>query len=154
MKIIAHRANIDGPSEEENSPKQIDKCIDLDYDVEIDIRYDLITKKIWLGHDNPQYEVDYTWLNERKKYLWIHCKNIQSLCEFSINNFLGYNYFWHQIDDHTLTSKNYIWSYPGKPHTTRSIIVMPELNMEITSMRDLRGLDCYGICTDYPRRLL
>ena len=41
MKLIAHRANINGPdSSTENSPDQIDKCIEQGYDVEVDIRYD------------------------------------------------------------------------------------------------------------------
>jgi hypothetical protein len=34
--------------------------------------------------------------------------------------------FWHQNDDFTLTSKNYIWTYPGQPYTASSVIVMPE----------------------------
>ena len=39
MKIIAHRANLSGPnSKNENKLSSIKKCIDLGYDVEIDIR--------------------------------------------------------------------------------------------------------------------
>jgi hypothetical protein len=25
------------------------------------------------------------------------------------------HYFWHQEDDYTITSKGFIWVYPGKP---------------------------------------
>ena len=56
MKLIAHRANIDGPDESTaNEPKQIDKCIEQGYDVEIDVRYDPKTERLWLGHDEPKY---------------------------------------------------------------------------------------------------
>ena len=53
-RIIAHRGNIGGSNPEvENSPEQIDKCISEGYDVEIDLRYDDLTKTLWLGHDSP-----------------------------------------------------------------------------------------------------
>ena len=66
MKIIAHRANIGGQdSAVENSPEQIDKCIELGYDVEIDLRYHKTTDTFWLGHDEPQYKVSMWWLAKR-----------------------------------------------------------------------------------------
>ena len=151
MKLIAHRANIDGPnSDTENNPKQIQKCIEDGYDVEIDVRYDPKTERLWLGHDEPQYAVTWWWLAGRSKHLWIHCKDITTLHTFS-NGTSGYNYFWHQEDDFTLTSKNYIWTYPGKPYTNHSIIVMPEWNN--SDWDSLKVSDCYGICTDYVEKL-
>ena len=48
MKIIAHRANLDGPnSRNENQISSINNCLDLGFDVEIDIR--LLDGKIILG---------------------------------------------------------------------------------------------------------
>jgi hypothetical protein len=62
-------------------------------------------------------------------------------------NTSGYNYFWHQEDDYTLTSKNFIWTYPGKEYKSKSVIVMPEWgNMSYDA---LRNVECYGICSDY-----
>ena len=150
MRIIAHPGNINGPSEDENSIEQITTCLDLGYDVEIDVRYDPLTSVFWLGHDEPEYKISWKWLANRHERLWIHCKNIRTLYEFAQRASSEYQYFWHQEDDFTLTSGNIIWTYPGKPYTPRSVVVMPELNMEITNMSDLKGLDCYGICTDYP----
>ena len=63
----------------------------------------------------------------------------------------GYNYFWHQEDDFTLTSKQFIWSYPGKPYTSRSIIVMPEQSN--LSWESLKVTNCHGICSDYIEKL-
>ncbi|MGR3914956.1 MAG: hypothetical protein OD918_10690 [Gammaproteobacteria bacterium] len=34
-----------------------------------------------------------------------------------------------------------------------SIIVMPEWNREIGKLGELAGMNCHGICTDYPLRL-
>ena len=151
MKLIAHRGNTNGPNPEtENCPQQIKNCIDQGYDVEIDLRYDTSTNELWLGHDKPQYNISWYFLAENLHSLWIHCKDLTTLHEFS-DRTSGYNYFWHQKDDHTLTSKKFIWSYPGQPHTNKSVIVMPEeTNM---SWDLLRVTNCYGICTDYVEKL-
>lgn len=149
MKIIAHRANIGGPNLNiENSLEQIDKCINLGYDVEIDVR--LENKSFYLGHDNPEYKVTISWLQERKDRLWIHCKNFECLDIFS-SNFCDFNYFWHQEDDYTITSKSIIWSYPGKNYNNNTVIVMPEWNTD--NLEDLKDASCFGICTDYPERI-
>lgn len=149
MKLIAHRGNISGPNPlEENKPEYIEKAIDLGYDVEIDIRYDVYDKSLYLGHDEPQYLVNWFWLSKYRDKLWIHCKNIESLYEFSSGT-SGFNYFWHQTDDFTLTSQNYIWTFPGKSYTPQSVIVMPETSTGRTKLSDLKVYNCYGICSDY-----
>jgi hypothetical protein len=151
MKMIAHRANLNGPNLlTENSPEQIQHCIENGVDVEIDVRYDPKTERLWLGHDEPQYPVTWWWLAGRSEHLWIHCKDITTLHTFT-NATSGYNYFWHQEDDFTLTSKQYIWTYPGKPYTSKSVIVMPEWNEP--NWDTLRVTNCYGICTDYVEKL-
>ena len=151
MKIIAHRANIYGPIPSiENKPKQIDICINQGYEVEIDVRFDPKTEIFWLGHDKPEYSVNWAWLEKRAKNIWIHCKDINSLNVLSQNS-SNYHYFWHQNDDYTLTSKKFIWTYPGKSYTEKSIIVMPE--WEKIDWNILKKTNCYGICTDYPSKL-
>jgi len=154
MKIIAHRGNIDGPNPlTENQPETIDKAIELGFDVEIDIRYDMIDGQFYLGHDYPQYVVTPYWLAQRMDHLWIHCKNIDALYHF-VTKTGGYNYFWHQTDNYTLTSKNYIWTYPGQSYTSSSIIVMPELAIKQDDFNNLIVYNCYGVCTDYPQLLV
>ena len=73
--------------------------------------------------------------------MWIHCKNIEAV-EFFNLLFETYHYFWHQEDTVTLTSKNFIWAYPGKQPINRSIAVMPELLNDNTDT-------CLGICSDF-----
>lgn len=71
--------------------------------------------------------------------MWIHCKNFEALDYFSKQK-ENYNYFWHQEDDFTITSKGFIWTYPGKEVGDLSVIV------------DLEGdsvYNCYAICSDY-----
>jgi len=41
-----------------------------------------------------------------------------------------------------LTSKNYIWAYPGKQSIIGSIAVMPEIYTDDITQ-------CIGICSDY-----
>lgn len=147
MKLIAHRGNLFGSNiDKENHPDYIDNAISLNYDVEIDIR--ITNLKLYLGHDNPQYQVSLSWLIERLKYIWIHCKNIEAL-EFFSNNQTDFNYFWHQNDDFTLTSKNYIWTYPGKSYTSNSIIVMPENTFLSSHLKEIKNLNCFGVCSDH-----
>jgi hypothetical protein len=140
MILIAHRGNINGQFESyENEPNYIDEALKKGYDVEIDIW--VIEGNFYLGHDKPQYGITLEWLDKRKNELWIHCKNIEAMEWF--NSLLGtYNYFWHQEDTLTLTSKGYIWAYPGKQPIKTSIAVMPEIYNDDISQ-------CLGICSDY-----
>ena len=141
MILISHRGNINGPiPEAENRPDYIEDTIRLGYDVEIDIW--LEGNMLFLGHDEPQYEVSIEWLQCRRKSLWIHCKNIEAVVYFNSIIKDKYNYFWHQEDTITLTSHRYIWAYPGNQPIKNSIAVMPEINNDNIS-------ECIGICSDY-----
>lgn len=143
MILISHRGNIDGRIESlENKPDYIDFAISKGYDVEIDIWHKDNT--IWLGHDSPEYAIDMNWLSERSENLWVHCKNTEAVSYFRECG-TELNYFWHQSDDVTLTSKRHIWSYPGKQPICGSIAVMPELFNDDLS-------ECIGICSDLINR--
>tara|TARA_R110001583_G_scaffold162880_1_gene315110 strand:- start:3907 stop:4344 length:438 start_codon:yes stop_codon:yes gene_type:complete len=138
MILISHRGNIDKKLLNlENHPDYIDQAIGLDYSVEVDIR--VIEGSFYLGHDKPQYGVTQDWLNKRLDKLWIHCKNIEAVEWFAM---IGrFNYFWHETDTLTLTSKGYIWVYPGKQIVKNSIAVLPEIFNDNIS-------ECVGICSD------
>jgi len=142
MKYISHRGNIDGkiPSME-NHPSYIDKAIALGYEVEVDVW--MVEGVLLLGHDEPQYGVTQSWLNDRVDKLWIHCKNIEAMEWF--NAIGGFNFFWHETDTVTLTSKRYIWAYPGKQPIADSIAVMPEIHNDSV-------VSCIGICSDVIKK--
>lgn len=140
MIKISHRGNINGKFESyENEPNYIDLAISKGYDVEVDVWF--IDNILWLGHDNPQYGVDFRWFRDRLSKLWIHCKDINSVIYFKECGY-DFNYFWHQEDHITLTSLNFIWAYPGKQPIKYSISVLPEINNEDTSL-------CLGVCSDF-----
>ena len=148
MYIIAHRGNTNGPSEDENSIDQILGALSEGLDVEIDVR--TVDGILYLGHDEPQ-EILPDWLIDKfNSNLWIHCKDIDSLYLVS-TLYPNSNYFWHQSDDATVTSKGYFWTYPGKQITEKSILVLPEILSEQES-NSLINNNPYAICTDYPFR--
>lgn len=140
-KLISHRGNINGVlKERENTPSYIDYAISLGYDVEIDVRY--IDGKLYLGHDNPDTLIDADFLHKRSKKLWVHCKNIEALYRLIDSDI---NIFFHNVDEVVLTSHGFLWTYPGKLLTNRSICVLPE--MANYSQEQLKS--CFGICSDY-----
>lgn len=140
MILISHRGNTNGSIESyENEPNYIDLAIKKGYDVEVDVWYK--DNMLWLGHDKPDYVIDFRWFIDRISKLWIHCKNIEAIvyfreCEYDVN------YFWHENDTLTLTSLKYIWVFPGKQPIKNSIAVMPDINNDDISQ-------CLGICSDY-----
>ena len=141
MKLIPHRGNLYGPNpNEENNPQYIIDTLELGYDVEIDVWY--IDNKFYLGHDYAKYEIDIKFLLNEK--LWCHSKNLDALNEM-LNN--GIRCFWHQNDDFTLTSDGFIWTYPNKETTIKSIIVC----LDDTLPNNLNKNNIYGICGDNVR---
>jgi len=146
MKLISHRGNTNGSSNLENSPLYIHKAINAGFDVEVDVWY--INDRWWLGHDGPQHKIDNIYTEFDNNKIWWHCKNFDALEKLQNSDL---NYFWHQEDHHTLTSKGFIWTYPGKNVGKSNIIVMPELVMPL---QQVSTLGCYGICSDYVETFL
>jgi hypothetical protein len=141
MIIIAHRGLLEGPNKQlENHPEQIEKAIEENFNVEVDLR--VIDKKYFLGHDTPDFEVGEQWLSLIAPFTWFHCKNVDALLYLKRSNIRSVHYFWHEEDTLTLTNKGFIWVYPGKQPIKHSIAVMPELHNDDVSQ-------CFGICTDY-----
>ena len=71
--------------------------------------------------------------------LIFHAKNHKAIKPLSDAEL---HWFWHDNDDYTLTTYGFIWTYPGKPYTSRSIAVKPK------QIRDDEKL-CYGVCSDW-----
>ncbi len=158
MRYIAHRGNLEGPNpEKENHPDYVLEALKRGYDVEVDIWYEPFGG-FYFGHDNPKYKItDNNWrdFNNYTDHLWLHAKSLDSLeaCVFGAG-MQDHHSFWHQNDDFTLTNKNYIWTYPGKQLTTRSIWVLPELSPAFTVGKDeLRDFQGFGICSDYVKKI-
>lgn len=147
MKYIAHRGLFNGPDVNlENRPEQIKVALAKRYDCEIDVWK--IKDEWFLGHDRPDYKVNEWFLHQQG--LWLHCKNLDAL--YGLTN-THLNYFWHQEDDFTLTSRQYIWTYPGKHLTKNSIAVQPEARDEWWEWT-LSCKDIAGVCTKYVDKFI
>jgi hypothetical protein len=146
MLYIAHRGNISGRDpDSENSPHQIDRCIEKRYAVEVDMR--MHNGKPYFGHDEPRYETNAEWLLQRKNSLWVHCKDKESLQY--LHGLKNINFFWHQSDDYTITSFGYLWAFPGKePVGNMCVLVLPE---RYFTMEESIKKPCIAICTDHVK---
>jgi len=138
MKLISHRGNLsEKNSNKENKPEYILKALENKFDVEVDVWY--LNKNWYLGHDQPQYKIEYDFLQSKK--LWLHAKNGDAF--FNLLNDKKKNVFYHTDEDWVLTSKKYIWTYPNQALYPNSICVLPEKGY----LGNLKN--CYGICSDY-----
>jgi len=143
MKLIAHRGNTQGRKKHlENHPNYITSAINQGFDVEVDA---WITDTLYLGHDKPQYHCPISFLSKYSDKLWIHCKNLKAL--ETLNGIRGLNIFWHQEDDFTLTSKGFIWTYPEKEVSNKSVLVIKDAT-KYNPVSIFDGEKCYGLCSD------
>ena len=139
MIYISHRGNIIGSdSGKDNNPDYVEKALRSGYDVEVDVWG--ISDRFLLGHDYPTYRIEPGFLTREK--IWCHAKNPRAIVELKK---LGAHFFWHGNDDYTLTSRGFVWTYPGKALTTESIAVLPETTSEYT-LQDFKNIK--GICSD------
>ena len=135
IHFISHRGNLSGITDDENRPEYILAALSAGFQVEIDVWR--LGEQLFLGHDKPQYKVDLPFLLDKR--LWCHAKNYSALQYMLENNV---HCFWHEEDKVTLTSRNFVWAYPGKQPLENSIAVMPEIfNDNIDN--------CIGICSDF-----
>ncbi len=140
MKLIAHRGNRHGPNSRwENKITYLELALKYDYDIEFDVW--ALNGNLFLGHDGPsEFLGDWKIPLDRS---WIHAKNYAAL---RILLDMGANCFYHDKDKYTLTSKGFIWAYPGSEVGRDTILVMPELadyplDNTVT-----------GVCSDYISR--
>lgn len=138
--LISHRGNTKGPDEAlENNPEHIKRLLSSNPSLHVEIDVWFKDGLLLLGHDSPQYIINHDFLLRDR--LWCHAKNLQAL-EYMLQYNIT-NCFWHQEDDFTLTTSGFIWTYPNKSVTKKSIIV--------DTSKDWKNnkYNCYGVCVDY-----
>lgn len=146
MRFIAHRGNYNGPSEHENTSEYIKHALyDMKLDVEVDIRID-DKGRFRLGHNEiGDFVGDWGRLVRYNPYLdkiWWHCKDIETF-RAALDSKLMHCFF-HDQDDCTLTSRGYIWVYPGKTIVQDCIMVVQETILH--TKEELQK--CYAVCAD------
>jgi len=143
MILISHRGYEDGENSLfENNPVQIKRLLKMGIEVEIDVWY--IKGRYFLGHDDPKYQIQESFL--KQEGLWCHAKNKDALEQMLASSV---HCFWHQVDDYTITSRGYIWAYPSKETSGKNtVLLLPEKFPTIEySKYDF-------ICTDFVNKYL
>lgn len=140
MFLISHRGNLNGKQKEkENNPLYITEALIKGFNVEIDVWN--IDGQWLLGHDFPQFRINLSFLLDNR--LWCHAKNLQAMSSLVENKIHS---FWHESDKTTLTTKNFLWTYPGEQLFHNSICVMPE------TFDFKNSVEISGICSDFIER--
>lgn len=152
MIVISHRGNLNGPDEQrENTPSAINEVIEMGHLCEVDVWK--IDDNLFLSHDFPNEElesIDFEYFRTRRSNLIIHCKNIEALQFFQGRHEESFHYFWHENDQYTLTSYDWIWAYPGKnvlkDERSIAVAVMPEIvnGFEVNNFN--------AVCTDFVNK--
>lgn len=144
-RLIAHRGVIDGDYTNENTIAKILDALKKGYEVEIDVRYH--RNELYLGHDSPQEKVidllnGMGWIPSTN--LWFHCKDYKSL-DFLKDEGVN-NYFFHDLDGFTITSKGFFWTADLTGYYPRNTIVVAKtLGDTMTEMKR----DASGICSPF-----
>lgn len=146
MFIISHRGNLQGPDlTQENKPEYIDGALAKGFDVEVDVRF--LNKSLFLGHDDAQYLVNLNWLNDRKKKIWLHCKNKQAA-----ENLQNFNSFCHAQDPFVYISNGKIWLHDITLEINDKCLIplMSKEDLDSFFNKNYQIAKPHAICTDYP----
>ena len=154
-RFIAHRGITDGNySDRENKVDTIIQALRYGYEVEVDVR--LFNGEIYLGHDEPQEKLSKLWNRMRTGIdwipyggLWYHCKDSGSLDYFKKLNM--YNYFWHDQDNFTITSKGHIWTADLCGCYPVDTFVVVKNKDDLVSQSET---NCAGICSPFIGELV
>tara|TARA_Y100000593_G_scaffold16106_1_gene31797 strand:+ start:23945 stop:24388 length:444 start_codon:yes stop_codon:yes gene_type:complete len=142
MILYAHRGNINGPnSNEENKPSYILSAINEGFHVEIDIYY--LDEKYYLGHDEPQYEIDEYFLENPK--LICHAKNSEAFLKMRKNP--NIHCFWNDLDLYAVTSNSFYWTLDSDPPKGYKNLIFCKPNLKEISKFWVNKF--FGYCSDY-----
>ena len=141
---ILHRGLGDGPDARlENDERRIRALVSEGWDVEVDLWK--MDDGWWLGHDAPTAKLSDISVLEVPQ-VWAHCKNLEALQALQATRESGkIHYFTHDTDPATLTSRNWIWCFPGRIVGKGSVCVMPER----TGLRAPEICMAGAVCSDY-----
>lgn len=166
VEIISHRARgIHIPFKgggfrigDDNEQEYIEYAIkNTSYSVEVDVRSGP-EGGLWVGHDECEYAFPNEWLLESK--LIIHCKDFASL---NLMRHFGtkIEFFYHENDPLTMTSKGNIWVHPSQVLARADIpwasyVVLPPITPDklVRNYLSVGMMQQFsGVCTDFPKEM-
>ncbi|OUW06100.1 MAG: hypothetical protein CBD16_00545 [Betaproteobacteria bacterium TMED156] len=137
LALIAHRGNTSGINHElENKKSYLNDALMQGYWIECDVQ--MYKEKLYLGHDEPQEQVDEIIMNP---HTICHAKDLDSIVRL---NQIKAHAFWHETDRLTITNRGFFWCYPGVHVTSPNAIWLDLLNRSIP--KNTSGI--FGICSD------
>lgn len=139
--LIAHRGNLQGPNKWENRPEYVMDAIHQGYFAEVDVWK--VEDTFYLGHDKPEWVVDFEWLLQPE--LILHIKNERALKLLSQTNV---HYFWHHLDHYTITSHGWLWANILTPVIPDSIY-----NTRYDFITESIFYGVKGICCDHIKKI-
>lgn len=150
MIIISHRGNFAGPEPAvENHPSRIDAAIEEGFHVEVDLRCE--GDQLWFGHDEAQYAIDPSWIQERRDRLFLHLKDFAAFKHVA-QHAPDRQFICHSADPYTA-----VWGAEGYLLWLHDLSLVPDERtlVPLLSMEQLHGYPyrhvVAGICTDWPR---
>ena len=143
MKIISHRAKFNGSFLSENSFEAINRTLDIGYEVEVDVWGDK-EGCLALGHDQPEAKISETYLSNPR--IWVHAKN-----QYALQVLYGtdINYFYHDKDSFTVTSKGFNWVHINSFSRINNAIYCAFTIEQLNKLKE-RIQFPMGVCTDLP----
>jgi len=140
LLVISHRGNMMGPRMGTENKKEtiIDVITRFKIPVEVDVR--ILNNKFYLGHDTIVEEIDPQFLIQNRHMLYVHAKTPET-ASFLKEKQWPLNWFFHDKDSLTVTSKGDLWCFPG--------IYLPNgITVELGKKNAIPAV--YGVCTDHP----
>lgn len=144
MLFVSHRGNLEGRDPtKENYPGYLLDALEKGFHVEVDVW--VVSKKVFFGHDHPQYEVD---LNKfPSKSVFFHCKNLEAvdyfLKEGQNANFTRFFFYQEGEGVSLIYASDIFWCY--KRFVENGIIM---LDNEIFPTKNLTTKRIAGVCSD------
>jgi hypothetical protein len=139
--LISHRGNTTGMNPvKENSPEYVQSALNKGFHVVVDV-WLVGRAHLSLGAEQPRFPTTIEFLTENN--IVCRAKSAETLEYLLVK---GAHCFMHDKDNHVLTNGGLIWTAPGKPIMSRSILTMPE--HVLPDISSLALLTCAGVCSD------
>lgn len=95
-----------------------------------------------MGHDSPDYEINLDWLCERSNFLWVHCKDFDSLSMLVDKDL---RVFFHEKESYSIINNKLIWAHDLSDVNAKCII--PLLTED--QVKSWNPIPVFGICSDF-----
>lgn len=147
-RVILHRGNLIGAAAE-NDINIIKPLVHCGASCEIDVW--AANGKLFIGHDSPETEVDWSWVAANVDRLLLHAKDEATFAVLVRERFetgIDVDAFYHTNENVVLTTRGTCIPFPGRPVFRGWCWMLPEQAPEVD------GTKCGAVCSDEGMALL